>query len=103
MEFLPYLGGIGSFLGLGATVFMFAVRAEVRQSRAETDLAIANAVRERDAAIAALRQWTGENFASRASINARLDKLEADIMHRIDKLDAKFDRFAERTGHGHDD
>lgn len=103
MEFLPYVGAIAAVLTIGSTAFSFAVRAEVRQAKAETDLAIANAVRERIVALAELRQWAGENFASRASINARLDKLEVDIMRRIDKLDEKFDRFAERTGHGHDD
>lgn len=67
------------------------------------DLQVAEHVRTRDASIAETRQWVMENFASKSSINARLDQLKADMDRRFDKLDERFDRLAECSGVGHDD
>lgn len=100
---LPYLGGLAAVLSLVAAVSMFAVRAEVRQAKAATDLAIANAVRERIEALALLRQWASETFAGKESISSWMRELKADMDGRFNRIEAKIDRLGERHGTGHDD
>lgn len=99
MDFLPYLGGLATVVSAAVAVGMFAVRAEVRQSKAVTDLAIANVVRERIETIAALRQWVSDNFANKESIGAWMREMKADIDGRLNRIEGKIDRIAERAGH----
>lgn len=92
---------LGGFLAFAASVIW-----KVSRMFSERDLAVAEHVRDRDAAIekvrgelATFRAEVAEKYASKDGLSSWMRELKTDLHGRLDRIEGKVDRIAEHRGH----